>query len=107
MFQCILQVAEEAAEQFDLNLTESENYTYYSSKYSPINDMSIDATIKARGDPKPLPEIIAESPETYRRMYLDPDTHFYNIPVNTTHSSVHVPTNVYDKSKHIKFCNFS
>lgn len=29
-----------------------------------------------------------------RHMYFEPDTHFYNLEVNTTHSSVHVPTNV-------------
>lgn len=33
----------------------------------------------------------------YQEMFLDQDTHFYNISVNTSHSSVHVPTNVYDK----------
>lgn len=31
-------------------------------------------------------------------MYFEEDTHFYNMEVNTSHSSVHVPTNVYDKS---------
>lgn len=31
-------------------------------------------------------------------MELSRDTHFYNISVNTNHSSVHVPTNVYDHS---------
>lgn len=30
-------------------------------------------------------------------MYLEPDTHFNNIPVNTAYSAVHTPTNVYDK----------
>ena len=30
-------------------------------------------------------------------MTLEPDTHFNNVSVNTTFSSVHVPTNVYDK----------
>lgn len=29
-------------------------------------------------------------------MFLEADTHFYDLEVNTTHSSVHVPTNVYD-----------
>lgn len=31
-------------------------------------------------------------------MELTPDSHFYNIPVNTSFSSVHIPTNVYDLS---------
>lgn len=31
-------------------------------------------------------------------MELTSDSHFYNIPVNTNYSSVHVPTNVWDLS---------
>lgn len=31
-------------------------------------------------------------------MELNYDSHFYNIPVNTNYSSVHVPSNVYDLS---------
>lgn len=31
-------------------------------------------------------------------MLLTSDSHFYNIPVNTSFSSVHIPTNVYDMS---------
>lgn len=34
----------------------------------------------------------------YRKMELTSDSHFYNIPVNTSFSSVHIPTNVYDMS---------
>lgn len=35
---------------------------------------------------------------TYKPIYLTRDTHFYDISVNTSHSSVHVPTNVFDHS---------
>lgn len=38
----------------------------------------------------------------YKKMILDNDTHFFDLEVNTTHSSVHVPTNIYHKRK----CNF-
>jgi voltage-dependent calcium channel alpha-2/delta-4 len=31
-------------------------------------------------------------------MTMDRDSHFFDLFVNTTHSSVHVPTNVYDGS---------
>lgn len=34
--------------------------------------------------------------EVYREMSFDRDSHFFDLNVNTTHSSVHVPTNVYD-----------
>lgn len=94
--QCILNVAEEISEQFELNETESSNYSYYSSKYSPVHPDNIFKTAKNRGEE--LPEIVLKSINSYKPMMLDQDTHFYNISVNTTHSSVHVPTNVYDKS---------
>lgn len=29
----------------------------------------------------------------YTNMYFDRDSHFFDLEVNTTHSSVHVPTN--------------
>lgn len=32
----------------------------------------------------------------FRKMELTADSHFYNIPVNTSFSSVHIPTNVFD-----------
>lgn len=33
----------------------------------------------------------------YKEMSSNNDTHFFNLAVNTNHSSVHVPTNVYHK----------
>ncbi|XP_033611024.1 voltage-dependent calcium channel subunit alpha-2/delta-3 isoform X2 [Cryptotermes secundus] len=36
-----------------------------------------------------------------KEMILTPNKHFYNIPVNTSHSAVHVPTNVYDQAPDI------
>ena len=32
-----------------------------------------------------------------KEMVLTPSKHFYSIPVNTSYSAVHVPTNVYDQ----------
>lgn len=32
----------------------------------------------------------------FREIELISDSHFYNIPVNTNFSSIHIPTNVYD-----------
>lgn len=33
---------------------------------------------------------------TYRKFFFNPDTHFFNNSINTTHSSVQVPSNIYD-----------
>lgn len=93
MLQCILNVAEEVAESFQFNETEAQNFTYYSSKYSTANNVTI---FQRMGDS--TPEIVNDNHDMYKDMQLDQDTHFYNISVNTTHSSVHVPINVYDKS---------
>lgn len=35
-------------------------------------------------------------------MELTADSHFYNIPVNTSYSSVHIPTNVFDLTQDVK-----
>lgn len=35
-------------------------------------------------------------------MELTSDSHFYNIPVNTSYSSVHIPTNVFDLLDNVK-----
>lgn len=92
-------MAERTAEMFDFNETASENYTYYSSKYSPKNDWNENITQRFQ---ESLPKIVTDADyDFYDKMYLDRDTHFYNISVNTTHSSVHVPTNVYDKSPNV------
>uniref|UniRef100_A0A1B0CZ82 Uncharacterized protein n=1 Tax=Phlebotomus papatasi TaxID=29031 RepID=A0A1B0CZ82_PHLPP len=87
--KCILHVAEEVSEQFEFNETYPGNFSYYSSKYSDIH---------GHERTEELPESILNNFFMYREMFLDQDTHFYNISVNTTHSSVHVPTNVYDRS---------
>lgn len=79
-------MAEVAAEEFELNETD-RNYTYYSSKYSPIH-----------GEEKQeLPEGLEDNEDMYLTMSLNNDTHFYNLKVNTSYSSVHVPTNVFDR----------
>lgn len=79
------------SELFNFNETEAENITYYSSKYSNVSD----------DEPFDLEEFslsVKKNEWMYRYMEVDPDSHFFNISVNTNHSSVHVPTNVYDRS---------
>ncbi|KAJ6647712.1 Voltage-dependent calcium channel subunit alpha-2/delta-3, partial [Pseudolycoriella hygida] len=94
--RCILNKAEDTAETFEFNndiYKENKNFSYFSSKYSPKNNVNISEELGER-----LPEIIKQNMSFYEQMLLDRDTHFYNISVNTTHSSVHVPTNIYDRS---------
>lgn len=87
--RCIVNEAEQAAEQFEANETERENFQYYSSRYSPIAGQNI--------DPEQLwPPGIYDNRKTYKVMSFYQDTHFYNLSVNTSYSSVHVPSNVYD-----------
>ncbi|XP_055595759.1 voltage-dependent calcium channel subunit alpha-2/delta-3 [Uranotaenia lowii] len=85
--KCIINQAETLSEQFEFNDTIADNFTYYSSKYSNID-----------GRPEPeIPETLLENIWMYRNMSLNPDTHFFDISVNTSYSSVHVPQNVYDR----------
>lgn len=85
--KCIIKRAEEVAEAYEFNMSSTENYTYYNSKFSTI----LDATNYTKVTE--LEDIMY----TYNDMSLNHDTHFYNIPVNTSYSSVHVPTNIYDR----------
>lgn len=90
--RCIQEKAEIVNENFEYNQTEAEkNYTYFSSKYSKFNNYSYGT----------LEENEEEFAYMYREMELNPDTHFYNISVDTEHSSVHVPSNVWDRSKDV------
>ncbi|XP_076233881.1 ca[2+] channel Muscle-specific alpha2/delta subunit isoform X2 [Calliopsis andreniformis] len=81
---CIRILAEQHAESWENE--EDGNFTYVSGKYSPV--------VKEK-KPK-LPENMKKNVNVYRKIKLTPDSHFYNIPVNTSFSSVHIPTNVYD-----------
>lgn len=89
--KCILKVAEEAADTFELNETEIETFPYYSSKFSKFNNVSSEN----------LKESLSDYNMTYLNFTLNPDTHFYNISVDTQHSSVHVPSNIYDRGMRV------
>lgn len=90
--RCLLNKAESVSENFEFDESMTENLTYYSSKYSSIGGN------KSRYS---LPESMEHKASMYMPMYFNQDTHFYNISVNTTHSSVHVPTNIYDQSPEV------
>lgn len=75
-----------------------DKYQYYSSKYSMINGVPCTNRPETQ---KPCSEfkVLKNATATYLSMWLQRDKHFYHISVNTTHTSVHVPTNVFDGSK--------
>lgn len=83
--KCILKKAEEAAENFEFA---TENFTYYSSKFSISNQSSAET----------LTEKLSIYNTTYLEFRLNKDSHFYDAAVDTEHSSVHVPSNIYDRS---------
>ncbi|KAH8279880.1 hypothetical protein KR054_009426 [Drosophila jambulina] len=90
--RCIQERAELVNENFEFNRTYAlQNYSYYSSKYSTFNGNSSET----------LEPNEAEFAWMYTPMELNPDTHFYNTPVDTEHSSVHVPSNVWDRSDRV------
>ncbi|GLV37628.1 Ca[2+] channel Muscle-specific alpha2/delta subunit [Carabus blaptoides fortunei] len=91
--RCILQAAEETADAYVYNETDQE-FLYYSSKYS----MTVNYEDGKNFTPE-IPKSLENNAYMYLNMTLTNDTHFHNIEVDTSHSSVHVPTNVFDKSK--------
>lgn len=84
----MVQTAESLAEDFDFNATSATHFKYYSSKFSPISEI----------DEEPYwPDGLSLQPNvTYKTMHFYQDTHFFNYFVNTSHSSVQVPSNVFD-----------
>ncbi|XP_011058965.1 PREDICTED: voltage-dependent calcium channel subunit alpha-2/delta-3-like isoform X1 [Acromyrmex echinatior] len=88
---CIRIAAEEAAENWDPSLLDG-NFSYVSGKCSPV--IGHDSANKNC-------DIHKENVTVFRDMELISDSHFYNIPVNTTYSSVHIPINVYDLTQDV------
>ncbi|XP_077284622.1 voltage-dependent calcium channel subunit straightjacket isoform X2 [Arctopsyche grandis] len=73
-----------------------EDFVYYNSKQ--IHEPWVP------GEPTPEPEFLAEdepAPPVIREVVLTPNPHFNDKPVNTSFSSVHIPTNVYDRSPEV------
>lgn len=49
------------------------------------------------------PQASQKPPVNKRELPLICNRHFYNIPVNTNYSAVHVPSNVYERCKSVSF----
>ncbi|KYN22132.1 Voltage-dependent calcium channel subunit alpha-2/delta-4 [Trachymyrmex cornetzi] len=82
---------EELLENWDSSLLDG-NFSYVSGKCSPV--IGHDSANKNC-------DIHKKNVNVFRDMELISDSHFYNIPVNTTYSSVHIPTNVYDLTQDV------
>lgn len=92
-FQCLQKDAEDTAEQYNYNETDTE-FMYYSSKYSYAENEETGQIFIPD-----IPPSLRNNSFMYLNMSLTADTHFHNISVNTQHSVVQVPTNIYDRSK--------
>ncbi|KAF7266188.1 hypothetical protein GWI33_020469 [Rhynchophorus ferrugineus] len=69
---------------------------------SSSNDEFIGAEIELTDDiGEKNPQASQTQPVDKSRLPLYRNRHFYNIPVNTNHSAVHVPSNVYERSKDV------
>jgi voltage-dependent calcium channel alpha-2/delta-3 len=77
-----MDTAENSAMAAHAEGTLDQNYQYYNSKL-----------LASPGSP------FSNQPNGTHQLVLIPNSHFNNIPVNTTLSAVHVPTNVYDRCK--------
>ncbi|XP_011305920.1 voltage-dependent calcium channel subunit alpha-2/delta-3 isoform X2 [Fopius arisanus] len=91
--RCILLRAEEEALYYNDSETNVDviksSLRYVSGKWSWLTNE--DNATQAK-----IPKNMQNDSYIYREMSLNPDSHFSNIPVNTSYSSVHIPTRVYD-----------
>lgn len=85
MYNFVFQRVVESAENLVLDFGKEKETgdDYYNAKM-----LKAPGTLNASVDPKGT-----------REMLLTRNSHFFQVPVNTTFSAVHVPTNVYDKGK--------
>lgn len=71
-----------------------DEVTYYSSKFSNVTVPDEYNLTAEEATQKPQANL------SYTEMVLIPDPHFNNVLVNTSYSSVHVPTNIFDRCKY-------
>ncbi|XP_055322700.1 voltage-dependent calcium channel subunit alpha-2/delta-3 isoform X3 [Sitodiplosis mosellana] len=91
--QRIMDAAENAAQSHDKDAC-NEQFSYYDAK-EMLEPLDPTTTIA----PKKFDDRSLDPPNvTIPRIRLHKNRNFYNIPVNTSLSSVHVPTNVYGRA---------
>ncbi|KAF5291746.1 hypothetical protein FQA39_LY14234 [Lamprigera yunnana] len=84
------------------NLVQNENgYGYQQDQDSESEDAQKTAEIEIIDTTEQDAQASQTPPEDKRRLPLFRNPQFYNIPVNTNHSAVHVPSNVYERSNEV------
>lgn len=98
----------DAAENMAVSYEHKEadpEFRYYNAKEMIEPVVKVNKTEESTEDEEnEEPKLLDENGEPIKiikpkEIVLTPDPHFFNIRINTTHSSVHVPTNVYDRCK--------
>ncbi|XP_055704194.1 voltage-dependent calcium channel subunit alpha-2/delta-3 isoform X3 [Phlebotomus papatasi] len=99
----IMDAAENMAVSYEHKEADPE-FRYYNAKEMIEPVVKVNKTDDStEDDENEEPKLFDENGEPIKiikpkEIVLTPDPHFFNIRINTTHSSVHVPTNVYDRS---------
>jgi VWA N-terminal. len=94
LFQCIMDAAEEMAESFNYTERKYQRFAYYNVNGETEGGPTRPANLSEQFDEPPYKNTLKLGLE------LTPDRHFFNIPVNTEYSVVHLPINVYDGCKY-------
>lgn len=76
-------------------MKEKYKFEYRNSKFSDVE--SDNSSLKVTEYAKP--ELNKDTKLNYTQMSLWKDPHFNDVLVNTNYSSVHVPTNIFDRCK--------
>ncbi len=84
-------IAESSYDPLDPNRENNEKVFYYNSKFSNVS-LNNDSL-------KAVEHKITEANRNYYPMELERDPHFSDVLVNKSFSSVHVPTNIFDRCK--------
>lgn len=93
----------DAAENMAMSYEHKEadrSFNYYNAK--EMNDAGAHSFAAADGDPSSMSSEFAGIGVEVgpKELVLDRDPHFFNESVDKTHSSVHVPTNVFDRCEY-------
>ncbi|XP_063616457.1 voltage-dependent calcium channel subunit alpha-2/delta-4-like isoform X1 [Cydia splendana] len=99
--KCIHATAIELAREF--NGTVDEDFQYCSAKYSEfmvVDEYTNETTLLTSVTEKPA--FVIKENRHYETIYLENDSHFYDIAVNINRSCVHIPTNIYFKDEDAK-----